>query len=272
MQGRFLCTSGLASNCFAPCFWLHAANDENQLSTYEENRVIEIEQLRFEYAESGFELRIDRLDVGSSEQVAIVGPSGCGKTTLLHLIAGILSIPDGRIRVNGQDLTKLGDAARRHFRISNIGLVFQEFELIEYLNVTENILLPYRINQSLNLDGSTRERLKTLAASVGITDRLNRNVSKLSQGERQRTAICRALLPNPALILADEPTGNLDPVNKQRIVNLLASQARESNASLVMVTHDHSLLGDFERVIDMSELHSHTAGEEASPLLGSSGE
>lgn len=216
--------------------------------------MIEIDQLCFRYPESEFELRIPELRIGESEQVAIVGPSGCGKTTLLHLIAGILAASEGSISVDGNNISTMSEKARRHFRVSKIGLVFQEFELLEYLNVADNILLSYRINGSLQLNAEVRERLQTLADRVGIKEKLLRNVNKLSQGERQRTAICRALLPSPRLLLADEPTGNLDPLNKQRIVDLLSQQARDSNASLLMVTHDHSLLDGFARVIDMDEL------------------
>lgn len=215
---------------------------------------IQIDQLHFGYPHSGFALSIESMQVRPREHVAIVGPSGCGKTTLLHLTAGILGAKPGMLRVLGQDLGLLSPRGRRRFRIARIGLVFQEFELIEYLNVEENILLPYRIDRHLKLDQETRRRAAELAGLVGLENKLKRNVNRLSQGERQRAAICRALITNPDLVLADEPTGNLDPTNKQRIVDLLVEHARRSEASLLVVTHDHSLLGDFERVVEIDQL------------------
>lgn len=220
---------------------------------------IQVDQLQFTYAHSTFELSVDSMHVEPGEHVAIVGPSGCGKTTLLHLVAGILAAQPGMLRVLGQDLGLLSPRARRRFRIANIGLVFQEFELIEYLNVEENILLPFRIDRQLRLDRNTRARAAELAEQVGIGNKLKRNVIRLSQGERQRAAICRALITNPDLVLADEPTGNLDPSNKQRIVDLLAEHARRSRASLLVVTHDHSLLNDFQRVVEINQQPSATA-------------
>ena len=146
------------------------------------------------------------------------------------------------------------DAARRNFRIANIGFVFQDFELIEYLDVRENILLPCFINTSLPATDELRARVDSLAESMGLGDKLKRPIGRLSQGERQRVAICRALLTKPPLLLADEPTGNLDPSNKNHIVGLLTEYVRANDATLIVVTHDHSLLPLFDRTIDFAEL------------------
>jgi putative ABC transport system ATP-binding protein len=185
--------------------------------------------------------------------VAIVGPSGSGKTTLLHLLAGILTPQQGRIEMDGQDLCPLSDAARRNFRATQVGLVFQRFELIDYLTVAGNILLPYSINLTLRLDATVRQRLVTLAQRTGIEHLLRRPVQRLSQGEQQRVAICRALINQPRWILADEPTGNLDPENKRTIVELLQQQALESGATLIMVTHDVSSVAQFPRQVDFRD-------------------
>ncbi len=218
--------------------------------------MIEIRDLDFRYGEGDFALRVPELVVERGERVALIGPSGSGKTTLLHLIAGIALPRAGRIATDGVALPDLDDAARREFRIRRIGLVFQEFELLEYLSVLDNILLPCRISPALPLDDAARERAAALARGVGIGEKLDRMAERLSHGEKQRVAVCRALLVAPGLILADEPTGNLDPDNKERVLDILIERARESGATLITVTHDRDLLDRFERVIDFRELLS----------------
>jgi len=222
--------------------------------------MIEIRDLRFQYGDEGFALDIPELQIASASQVAVVGPSGSGKTTFLHLLAGIMPVVQGRLRVGDIELSGKSDRARRDFRITQIGQVFQDFELLEYLDVRDNILLPYRINRRLQLDREVQRAAGELAASVGIGDLLQRPIGRLSQGERQRVAICRALLPRPSWLLADEPTGNLDPANKRRIIDLLCERARQSHATLIVVTHDHSLLDRFERVIDFRSFQTAPEG------------
>jgi ABC-type lipoprotein export system ATPase subunit len=218
--------------------------------------MIEITELDFEYREGEFRLRVPELSISRGATVALIGPSGTGKTTLLNLMAGVLVPNTGRIVTNGTDVTELGERARREFRIKNIGLVFQEFELLAYLNVLDNILLPYRINPALRLDADVRGRAIRLAEGVGIGDKIGRNVNLLSQGERQRVAVCRALLTEPALILADEPTGNLDPSNKGRVLDILFAYVEANGTTMVTVTHDHELLSRYGRVIEFKEFHS----------------
>ncbi len=216
--------------------------------------MIEINKLLFTYQEGDFCLDIPDLIIESGEKVAIVGASGTGKTTLLDLIAGN-RIPDrGTIRVNGKEISTSSDNDRREFRIINIGLVFQEFELIEHLTVLDNILLPFRLTGSLELTVDVRDRAALLAEEVGIGDKIERNVSHLSQGERQRAAVCRALLPDPDVLLCDEPTGNLDPVNKRIVLKIIFDYARRRGATLIVVTHDHELLPGFDQIIDFQEL------------------
>jgi len=169
---------------------------------------------------------------------------------LLHLLSGILSPSRGSIRVQDRELNGLGDAQLRAFRVAHIGLVFQSFELVSYLDVLENILLPYRINPALRLGPEVARRATELAQETGIDHRLRYYPHHLSQGEKQRVAICRALLPEPPLLLADEPTGNLDPSSKQRVVDLLFEQTGRTGATLIMVTHDTEIAGRFPRVIN----------------------
>jgi putative ABC transport system ATP-binding protein len=216
--------------------------------------MIVVNKLRFSYPQGDFVLHIQEFHIESGEKVAIIGPSGAGKTTLLKIIAGIIPPESGKVHVDGADLQQLDDAARRNFRITRVGFVFQELELLEYLNVFDNIVHTYRINPVLPLDFSVRERLHRLAVEVGLGNKLKRMPSELSQGERQRAAVCRALLPEPALILADEATGNLDPANKAHILDLLFLAAERGKSSLLAVTHDHDLLPRFDRVVDFLSL------------------
>ncbi len=218
--------------------------------------MIEISDLQFEYPDSRFALSDIEFTITAGESVAIVGPSGSGKTTLLNLIAGV-SLPDaGEIRVDGESLSDLGDGERRAFRIRRVGMVFQGFELLEYLNVLDNILLPLRIGGGgLRVTAEARERAAWLADHVGIGDKLQRFPGQLSQGERQRVAVSRALLLQPPLVLADEPTGNLDPSNKGRVLDLLLDYVVANEATLLTVTHDRELLARFDRVIDILDLN-----------------
>jgi putative ABC transport system ATP-binding protein len=212
--------------------------------------LISIDGLEFRFPHSDFRLGVSVLDVADGERVAIVGPSGSGKTTLLHLIAGILVPTRGTIRVGSQSVGSLGDAARRVLRVTRIGLVFQSFELVSYLDVFENILLPYRLNPALLLTSGTSQRVEQLAVETGIAHRLRYFPHRLSHGEKQRVAICRAMLPEPPLLLADEPTGNLDPTAKQHVVDLLFQQVERTGATLLMVTHDTEIAERFPRVIN----------------------
>ncbi len=217
---------------------------------------IRIENLRFVYDQSGFELAIDELELGSGSRLAVTGPSGCGKTTFLRLVAGIHVPAKGTVRVGHQELSRMNEAARRRFRISTVGFVFQDFELIDYLNAHENILFPYYINSALVLDANVRRRASELANRMGIADKLRRSVTRLSQGERQRVAICRALIAKPCILLCDEPTGNLDPENKSLIIDMLFENAAETGATVVCVTHDHELLPRFEQIMDFPSLRT----------------
>lgn len=219
--------------------------------------MIHAKNILFRYAgENAFQLQFDDFSVAKGEKVAIIGPSGCGKTTLLDLLCGIKTPDQGEIHFHKQNLSGLGETERRKFRVSRVGLVFQEFELLEYLSVKDNIRLPYLINPSLQSTSEINSRISELAKHVGIEDKLKRLPLRLSQGEKQRVAICRALIHRPEVLLADEPTGNLDPLNKQRILSLLIEQADRDEAALIVVTHDQGLVKQFDRVINVSEFGS----------------
>ena len=171
--------------------------------------MIQLNQLHYRYPNSDFHLEIGSLKIEKGKKTAVIGPSGFGKTTLLNLVAGIITPAEGTVQVNDIAVNALPEKQRRDYRIKEIGFVFQDFKLLEYLNVLDNILLPFRINSVMNIDQQIKDAARHIAASLNIEDKLPRYPSRLSHGERQRVAICRALLNKPPVILADEPTGNL---------------------------------------------------------------
>ena len=213
--------------------------------------MIELSDIDYRYPTGDFRLTVGQFSVGRGRTAAIIGPSGCGKTTLLHLIAGIIPGQRGSVLVEGVNIQDLSESERRRFRISHIGLVFQDFALLDYLTLFDNILLPYRINPALTLTPEIKLRARTLAERVGIGQKLKRQVRDVSYGEQQRAAICRALVTEPAVLLADEPTGNLDPENKRVILDILCRYASEHQATLLVSTHDHELLEAFDQVFDL---------------------
>ena len=218
--------------------------------------MIRIHEIEFHYPTGEFNLNIPEFRITRGEKVAVIGPSGSGKTTLLNLIAGIMTPMSGTVSVGDIKVSHLSDPERRDFRITTIGFVFQDFELLDYLNVVDNILHPFRITGALTLDKDVKYRASALAQEMGIGDMLRRPANDLSQGEKQRAAICRALLPRPKLILADEATGNLDPANKSRILDLLFRSVEDHDATLLAVTHDHELLKRFDRVVDFGDFQN----------------
>ena len=212
--------------------------------------MIELSDVEFRYGDDGFGLSISSLRIAAGETVAFAGPSGCGKTTLLNLFSGILTADSGTLVVAGCEISSLQDTDRRAFRLKTVGQVFQEFELLDYLSVRENIQLPFCINPALPLTSESRAECDRLCESLGLASLADRPIDRLSHGERQRVAIGRALVTRPQLLLADEPAGNLDPSTRDRIIDLLFHEARGRRATLILATHDHSLLPRFDRVID----------------------
>ncbi|MEM6471567.1 MAG: ABC transporter ATP-binding protein [Planctomycetota bacterium] len=231
--------------------------------------MVEISQLEFAYPTSQFCLRVDHFVVQRGEKVALIGPSGSGKSTLLNLIAGVHRPDRGTVCVDGCHLAELGESARGRFRLANVGMVFQSFELLDHLTVRENMLLPYRLDPSLRRTAEVDRRVDELCEQLELAAKRKRYADKLSQGERQRVAIGRALITQPKLILADEPTGNLDPANKQRVLDLLIAGAELHNASLIMVTHDHNLLDRFPTHYEVGPTEAAPSVTVITPLCGS---
>ena len=213
---------------------------------------------RYDLGPSGldapFELEVPELELRRGQKLACIGPSGCGKTTLIHLISGVLRPHSGRVCFDGHELSAASERERRALRLREIGMVFQEFELLDYLSALDNILLPYHLGGGLRLDSAVRARARELAGELGIARLLAHSPARLSQGERQRVALCRALITRPKLLLCDEATGNLDPEATGASLHALFEAVEREGAGLILVTHDRALLPHFERVLDMAQL------------------
>jgi putative ABC transport system ATP-binding protein len=213
---------------------------------------VELRQLSKTYREGEAErvvLRDVSVTVASGEIVVLVGRSGSGKSTLLNLIAGIDRPTGGSVAVNGTDLTALDEQARTWFRRRHIGFVFQFFNLIPLLTVEENLLLPLELNGRADAGGLARAQ--ALLERVGLAGRGDSFPERLSGGEQQRVAIARALIHEPALILADEPTGNLDADTAAGVLELLDSLAREAGRTVLMATHSREVIGVADRIFTM---------------------
>ena len=218
--------------------------------------VINVQNLVKEFPLRGSDLVIHAVsDVSFSiregETLGLVGESGSGKTTLLNLISGIDQVESGSIWLNGTDLTKLNENDRTLFRRVNIGFIFQFFNLIPTLTVWENVLLPLELNGGAGRMGL--ERADDLLSEVGLSDRKRAFPDRLSGGEQQRVAIARALVHDPALLLADEPTGNLDDENGKLILGLLDRLTRRAGKNMIMVTHNIEAAAIANRILTMRE-------------------
>ena len=187
--------------------------------------------------------------VSSEEIVSIVGPSGSGKTSIIMLASGLETATEGSIKINSQEIVGLKENNLSEIRRENIGIVFQSFYLIPNLTATENVLLSLEANQKYNQE----EEAKKLLSEFGLSHRLDHLPSELSGGEQQRVAIARALINKPKIILADEPTGNLDSANSQSMMDLLFEYTKKSKTSLVMVTHDNSIAERCDRIIEIKD-------------------
>lgn len=189
------------------------------------------------------------LSVESGEFVAIIGPSGSGKSTLLHILGGVDVPTSGSVVINGVDISNLDETALAIFRRRQIGLIYQFYNLIPILTVKENLTLP------LLLDGRKPDErvVDDLLKTLGLTERVNHLPNQLSGGQQQRVSIGRALINNPSLMLADEPTGNLDSENSREIVSLLRKFNKENNQTVIIITHDERIAMSADRVISIED-------------------
>jgi putative ABC transport system ATP-binding protein len=191
------------------------------------------------------------LHVRQGEMVAVMGPSGCGKTTLLNCLAGLDPVDSGRALIDGVDLTTMSDAKRANYRARRMGFIFQNFNLLPVLSAAENVELPLLILRTRASEA--RERARAILAAVGLANRERHRPAELSGGQRQRVAIARALVNDPAIVWADEPTGNLDSDAASEIMDLLVSFNRERGQTLVLVTHATDIGARVHRIVRMRD-------------------
>jgi putative ABC transport system ATP-binding protein len=223
---------------------------------------VELADVHFAYRAGVDVVAIDTLSIARGETVFLHGPSGSGKTTLLGLLAGVLRADRGAVRILGTDLTRLASGERDAFRAQHLGYVFQQFNLIPYLSVRENILLPVR------LDAGRRARLRgadpvgaanALAADLDIAGALDAPVTELSVGQQQRVAVARSLIASPEVIICDEPTSALDSDRRERFLQLLFASCAKAGATLVFVSHDMSLRPLFSRAVSLPAINRASA-------------
>ena len=207
-----------------------------------------VEQLTKSYQTTEGPLSILRgvnLTMNRGDALAITGPSGSGKSTLLYILGALDSPTSGRVTLSGQQLDGLNDAGLAHFRNTQVGFIFQDHHLLPQCSVLENVLIPTLAGQGA--DAAAESRARELLRRVGLSDRLTHRPAQLSGGERQRVAVCRSLINSPVLLLADEPTGNLDRATAESVGSLLLELNREQNTLLICVTHSPDLASRFPR-------------------------
>ncbi len=231
---------------------------------------IAISGLRFGYGSDDDILAIRKLNVGTAQRVFLFGPSGCGKSTLLAMIGGVLVPRAGTVAILGEDLAGMKSAARDRVRADHVGFIFQQFNLVPYLSVVENVSLPCRysrrrLKRAIDADGSLERSAARLLSALGIGEELrSRKSTDLSVGQQQRVAAARALIGQPELVLADEPTSSLDADRRREFISLLVSECGRANSTVIFVSHDASLATHFDVATDLqrtnaARLHSNAA-------------
>lgn len=216
--------------------------------------LLEVSQLKKSYVgpdgDRQMVVDIERFELGDRQHLALSGESGTGKTTFLNLVAGILTPDSGSIVLNGTDMAKAGEGARDRVRANHIGYIFQTFNLLQGYTCLENVLLGMSFGP-----GADREHARAILKRVGLEHRMDHLPRQLSTGQQQRVAVARALANRPQLVLADEPTGNLDHANAREALGLIRETCRESGAALLLVSHDRHILEQFEERNDLRELN-----------------
>ncbi|MEW6207210.1 MAG: ABC transporter ATP-binding protein [Acidobacteriota bacterium] len=201
------------------------------------------------------------LQVGAGEYVAIMGPSGCGKSTFLHIVGGMLQPTAGQVIIAGEDITRMTDGQRTDLRRRKIGFVFQRFNLFPTLSAEGNLKLAERIHHKSN--GGDAERRRALLHLLKLEDKIHHKPLEMSGGEQQRVALARAVINRPAILLADEPTGNLDSENSQIVLDMLRDLNKEMGQTIVMITHNPEAALRADRIIEMRD--GHVVGSRQNP-------
>lgn len=218
---------------------------------------IAISGLRFGFGSDDDVLAIRELRIPTAQRVFLFGPSGCGKSTLLAMIGGVLVPREGAVAVLGRNLAGLKSTARDRIRADHVGFIFQQFNLVPYLSVVENVSLPCRysrrrLKRAVDADGSLEKSAARLLSALGIGEELrSRKSTDLSVGQQQRVAAARALIGRPELVLADEPTSSLDADRRREFINLLVSECGRADSTVIFVSHDASLATHFDVAIDL---------------------
>ena len=220
--------------------------------------VIQINKLRFSWKGQTYDtLSIDQMSIAKGEHVLLRGESGSGKTTLLNLLAGILSPKAGKLSLLGEDLHAMKPAKRDRFRADHLGIIFQQFNLLPYLSVIDNVTLPCQFSaRRRNKAGDQQQTAIRLLNHLGLENALyHRSVSDLSVGQQQRVAAARALIGQPEIIIADEPTSSLDTNKRDDFLNLLFQEADAQNSTILFVSHDPAISEHFSKVIELSDIN-----------------
>ena len=223
---------------------------------------IAIADLRFGYGSDEDVLAVSKLQIEVSQRVFVFGPSGCGKSTLLAMIGGVLVPREGSVTILGADLAGMKGAARDRMRADHVGFIFQQFNLVPYLSVVDNVCLPCRYSQrrlqrAKDADGSVERSAARLLSELGIDERLrSRKTTDLSVGQQQRVAAARALIGGPELVIADEPTSSLDANRRREFIDLLLSECDRVSSTVIFVSHDASLASHFDDAIDLQRANA----------------
>lgn len=223
-----------------------------------QNTAIELHQLRFGWKPEAAVLDIEHLTLMSGEQVFLRGASGSGKSTLLNLLGGLMTPQQGHISLLGQSVENQSQRYRDRFRADHIGILFQQFNLLPYLNLVDNVTLPCRFSKLRRArSGDVQARARHLLSALGLHDYLDKPIStvELSIGQQQRVAAARALIGQPEILLADEPTSALDADSRDQFLSLLSEQCQQHHTTLMFVSHDLSLSSHFDRSIDLAEIN-----------------
>lgn len=225
--------------------------------------LIEVKNITYRYPNANQDtLAVTDFTVKKGEKVFIYGPSGSGKTTLLEILAGILKVPQGEVKILGQTLSGMSEKARDHFRAEHLGYIFQSFNLIPYLTVQENIELPLHLSESRRnrLEGEAPASvIRHLCTRLGIVTYLGKRVTELSIGQQQRVAVARALVGRPEVILADEPTSSLDMDHRERFLELMFELCEQYGTTVLFVSHDRSIQHLFSRSVSLDSINHVTA-------------